>query len=62
MIRFRKPSPLTTLLKVDLRVALIENAEFVKGSGQTAAPDADLGGENCNVFRHSFCLLRIRKH
>ena len=36
--------------KVDLRVALIENAEFVEGSDKLLRLTLDLGGEKRNVF------------
>ena len=36
--------------KVDLRVALIENAEFVDGSDKLLRLTLDLGGEKRNVF------------
>jgi methionyl-tRNA synthetase len=55
MTRFRKPSPLT-ISPVDLRVALIENAEFVEGSDKLLRLTLDLGGEKRNVFWYSFCV------
>lgn len=36
--------------KIDLRVALIENAEFVDGSDKLLRLTLDLGGEKRNVF------------
>ena len=36
--------------KIDLRVALIENAEFVEGSDKLLRLTLDLGGEKRNVF------------
>ena len=41
---------MTTFAKVDLRVALIENAEFVEGSDKLLRLTLDLGGEKRNVF------------
>lgn len=42
--------------KVDLRVALIENAEFVDGSDKLLRLTLDLGGEAQRLLRHPFCL------
>lgn len=36
--------------KVDMRIALIENAEFVDGSDKLLRLTLDLGGEKRNVF------------
>ncbi len=47
--------------KVDLRVALIENAEFVEGSRQAAAPDAGSRRRKTQcLLRHPLRLPRIR--
>lgn len=37
-------------VKVDLRVALIENVEFVEGFDKLLCLILDFGGEKCNVF------------
>ncbi len=47
--------------KLTLRVALIENAEFVDGSDKLLRLTLDLGGEKRNVFRHSFRLSGPRR-
>ena len=52
-IRFRKPLPLTISPKVDMRIALIENAEFVDGSDKLLRLTLDLGGERQRLLRYS---------
>lgn len=48
--------------KVDLRVALIENAEFVEGSDKLLRLTLDLGGEKRNVFSGIRSAYPIRRH
>ncbi len=51
MIRLPETITFDDFAKVDLRVALIENAEFVEGSDKLLRPATlDLGGEKRNVF------------
>ncbi len=57
MIRFRETITFDDFAKVDLRVALIENAEFVEGSDKLLRLTLDLGGEKTQcLLRYSFCL------
>ncbi len=50
MTQFKKPSLLMILVKIDLRIALIKQADFVEGSDKLLKLQLDIGGETRQVF------------